>query len=172
MQLRLGRSLEHDQPMRLFSITFQSKGQECNLFSVFEDAKSCLLSYKVNWIPNEVYFLCKRTNFLLLCVTMILGITGFEDSKNKGYIPSTTFWFHVQECVLTALDRPRIKGVAAAMLGKLSVSWDHPSSSWHHWNMHCLLQQGRQAAHNLVSFSLLEEVEPYVLSKITAFFFP
>lgn len=119
MQLRLGRSLEHDQPMRLFSITFQSKGQECNLFSVFEDAKSCLLSYKVNWIPNEVYFLCKRTNFLLLCVTMILGITGFEDSKNKGYIPSTTFWFHVQECVLTALDRPRIKGVAAVMLRKL-----------------------------------------------------
>lgn len=33
---------------------------------------------------------------------MILGITGFEESKNKDYIPSTTFLSHVQECILTA----------------------------------------------------------------------
>lgn len=103
VRLRLGRSLEHDQPMRLFSITFQSKGQECNLFSVFEDAKSCLLSYKVNWIPNEVYFLCKRINFFFFALrNNDVRNTGFEESKNKGYIPSTTFLFHVQECMLTA----------------------------------------------------------------------
>lgn len=147
VRLRLGRSLEHDQPMRLFSITFQSKGQECNLFSVFEDAKSCLLSYKVNWIPNEVYFLCKRTNFFfLLCVTMMLGTQALKRAKTKATFQVQLFCFMCKSACSLPLDRPRIKGMAAGMLRKLCVSWDHPSRPQHHWNMQCSVQQGRPAA--------------------------